>query len=288
MGKQMGNTLAGGFRNDVFGTSDMAESAQNAAAEQQRIAQQQQQAALTESRKYQTNMNALADMSPQEMAQHGQMLQSASKNLAQRQKLFDSVDPALMEASKQVLNLLQGGPSASTPARAAQRDQLVNQLRSQYGPGAENTSIGQHALQQFDMGTMGSRDQDLGTLMGVGQYGNQLANGVDQGISALGGAQQQLMNAQTAGTNSVLGSMMGTNQNVLNAAGASEVGNQIKYGAQKGFWDNWSQSSMKFGEAFGGAGVGKAMGGGGDGVQAKSPSSGWNPQGMGSNPYSGN
>lgn len=270
--------ITGSFRNGVFGTDKMAASAQAAAAEQQATAKSQQAAALDESRKYQTNMNALADMSPQQMSQHGQMLQAASKNLQQRQKMFDSIDPALMEASKQVLNLLQGGASASTPARSAQREQLVNQLRSQYGPGAENTSAGQQALQQFDMGTLGARNQDLGTLMGVGQYGNQLASGVDQGIGTLGGAQQQLMGAQTAGTNSVLGSMMGTNGAVLGGSGASEVANQINYGAQKGFWDNWAQSSMKFGEAFGGAGVGGSMGGkgGGGGGAGSVPNDGGN------------
>jgi len=264
MGKQVGDTLAGGFRNDVFGTTDMAESAQRAAAEQQRLAGSQQQQAVDYAKKYAADVSSLADLTPAQMAQHGQALQAASKNLMQRQKLLDSVDPALMEASKQVLNLLQGGDSASTPVRASQRAQLINQLRAQYGPGAENTSLGQRMLQQFDMGTLDRRSQDLGTLMGVGQYGQQLAAGVDQGIGSLGAAQSQLMGAQTQGANTVLGAMMGTNQNVLNAAGASEVGNQIKYGAQKGFWDNWSQSSMKFGENMGGMGMGMAGGGGGD------------------------
>ncbi len=264
-GSAFGDTLAGGFRNDVFGTSDQAAAAQDAAMQQQAMAKQQQSQAMD-----------LSKMTPQELQAYGGSLTAASSQLAQQQRLMDSIDPAVMEASKQVLKVLQGGQTGMGDAigqqRNSQRAALVNSLQSQYGPGAESSSIGQKALSQFDMQTnmmqQQGQGQTLGNLMGV-MDNKPNANGA---ISALNNAGQQFGNVQ----NRQLAAAFGTNPAMLNSAGADRTGDLIKAGAQRQFFDNWSNSSMKFGEMMGGSGMGQSSGGGGGGGG-----------GGGSNPTSG-
>lgn len=214
----------------------------------------------------------LSKMTPQELAAYGKSLDTAQTNLQSRQKLLDSVDPALMEASKQVLSIMKGGATAGTPARDAQRAQLVNQLRGQYGPGAENTSIGQKALMAFDNGTLDRRNTDLATNMGVLGFGQSLQAGVDQGIGVLSGAGNNFSNVQNRmlGTRlqtgaSTLAALTGTSQPVINAAGAPYLSDYLS--AQRS--EAKQHDAMNFvGSVFGmgrgsGGGGGGGMGGGG-------------------------
>lgn len=273
-GEGFGDFMAGGFRNDVFGTTKQASAAQAAAFEQQAETRRQQDLAT----KYATGMNAdlssLAQMSPQEMTAYDQTLQAASSQLQQQQRMMASIDPAIMNASKQILSVLQGGQTgignAMGAQRNAQRAELVNSLRAQYGPGAESSSIGQKQLQSFDRDTASlgaqGQSQTLGSLMGVVNGAPNLNTGL-AGLSGagqnFGSVQNRQIGAREAGGNAYLGALMGTSQGVINSSGADQTEQLIKSGAQRAFFDNWSNSSMKFGESFGGMGMGSAGGGGG-------------------------
>lgn len=297
-GKQMGNTLAGGFRNDVFGTTEEADAAQQAALQQQRTAQQMRTEAVGQARTGATNMADLAKATPQELQAYNQSLSAASDQLSKQQKLLDSIDPAIMEASKQVLSVLRGDQTGIGGAmgnqRNAQRAQLVSSLRAQYGPGAESSSIGQRTLSAFDRetATMGEQQRagTLNSLMGT-INARPSANGAIAGLSAaganFGGIQSRQLGAAEAGNSGILNAMSGTGQNVINSAGADQTGRMITSGAQRAFWDNWSNSSMKFGENMGGMGMGKASGGGGGGGGATGFDGNYDPNSM-SNGGSGN
>ena len=276
MGIGLGNTLAGDFRNDVFGTSDQADAAQNAADQQRRMAYGQQEAALTYATNYGKDLSSIAQANPQEMLAYGNSLSAASKQLDQQQRLIDSIDPALMEASKQVLGILRGDQTGVGNAigrdRMAQRQELVNSLRSQYGPGAESSSIGSRTLANFDRETSAlgaqSQNQSLGALsafMAGAPTANSGIQAVGQASQLFGANRQQQMAAKEAGGGAYMNALFGTNQAVLNTAGSDQTRRMITSGAQRQFWDNWSDSSMRFGESFGGMGMSKAMGGGGGG-----------------------
>lgn len=262
--------LTGTFRNDVFGTSDLADATQRANEEMQATAKQQRQEAIDAATKSGSAMRDLAGATPQELQAYTATLDSAQTQLDQRTRLLKSIDPAIMEASKQVLDVLQGKSTGVGNAigtqRAQQRQQLVNQLRSQYGPGAETSSLGQQALQKFDMETntmtANLQGSTLSNLYGVinGVNINDALQGTSMAGANFGNIQNRRLNAEQGAGNMLLGAMSGTNSAVLNTAGADQTANIINSGAQKQFWDNWSTSSMKFGEAFGGFGMGKAGG----------------------------
>lgn len=269
---QASKSVTGDFRNSVFGTNDLADATQQANLEQAAVAKQQRTEAIGAATSSGTAMRSLADATPQELSAYSASLDSSKIQLDQSTRLLQSIDPAIMEASKQVLKVLQGGQTGVGDALGAQRQQqrtqLVNQLRAQYGPGAETSSIGQQALQKFDMEsstlTAQTQGQTLSNLYGVMNGYN--INGSLQAVNAAGqnfsNIQNRKLGAEQSAGNMMLGAMAGTNGAVLQSAGADMTSQIIKAGAQKQVWDNWSNSSFKFGEAFGGMGAGKAGGGG--------------------------
>lgn len=166
-----------------------------------------------------------ANATPQELNILGQQYKAASQNLSQQQQLMSSIDPALMEASKQALAIMQGGTSAATQPmfalRNQQRQQLVASLQNQYGPGAESTSIGQQALQQFDMQTQNMQTGQLGNMMNMAETGggpglNNAINSLSQVGSGYNAIQSRQVNAA-----------LGTQQNMVNTAGAPYVGQTL-------------------------------------------------------------
>lgn len=79
------------------------------------------------------------------------------KNLARQEQLIAQIDPTIMEASQQALKLLRGEASSTLAPvqqqRDMQRQKLLNNLREQLGPGAENSTAGIQALTRFDSET---------------------------------------------------------------------------------------------------------------------------------------
>jgi hypothetical protein len=132
--------------------------------------------------------------SPEEMQALRKAFEQQSSVLQKQSKLFDSIDPSVMEASQQALNLMRGEEAKSlAPLREnmkRQRQQLVDRLREQLGPGAETSTAGIQALNRFDQQSsetlFGAQQQSMGNLFGMAQSGAQGRSALNQGSMALG------------------------------------------------------------------------------------------------------
>lgn len=274
--------MAGGKVLQSIGARKEARAAQNAADAQADEAKRARTEQVGEARHW-ADQSISAAMSTSELAAYDQSLGYAQKQAETDQRLIDSIDPSIMEASKQILGLLRGDQSSvgknMEAQRGQQREKLVNQLREQLGPGAENSSMGRQALLHFDSETAnvlnGSQQQSLAGLMGLVGQGNSITNRGIQSISNIGqlyGAQAQRMSAaqQNAGA-SVLNAMTGANQAVLQTAGSEYLGSQLMGRNQQQLGREWSQDSAQFMGIMGSAFTGSS-GGGGKGAPAQNTS----------------
>ena len=200
-----------------------------AAAAQLRQAKESQQMAIK-----------AAEAGPQELAALERSIQQQERGVAREEKFLGSIDPTLIEASQQALKLLRGEESSSLAPMKAQRDRqrkaLVDQLRSQLGPGAETSSAGIQALTQFDqqtsMGLAQQQQASLGQLLGSTQQSasqgrSSLANLGQQGLGIAGG----FSNIKARGVNAITGSQAGMSaagSAMTNAAGARYSGDQLR------------------------------------------------------------
>lgn len=270
--------MAGGKVLQSIGARKEARAAQNAADAQADEAKRARTEQVGEARHW-ADQSISAAMSAQELSAYDESLKYAQLQGENDQRLIDSIDPSLMEASKQVLGLLRGDQSSIGKnvenQRSMQRQQVLNQLREQLGPGAENSSIGRQALMRFDSETTnllsGAQQQGLGTLMGVLGQGHSITNRGITSISGLGqlyGAQAGRMSGtyQNAGA-SVLNAMTGANQAVLQTAGSEYLGSQLMGRNQQQIGREWSQDSAQFMGIMGSAFTGSS-GGGGKGAPA--------------------
>lgn len=275
-GKSFGAGLGGDWRNDVFGTTELSNSAQDVAMQRQRMAQSQADQ-YRQTAQAGFDKAALMSQSPQQLQALTSNLATAQKQADSDQKLMDAIDPAVMEASKQALSILQGGGAASqNPLMASlnnQRTQLVNSLREQYGPGAETSAIGQNALRQFDLQANQASVGSLGNLFGMMQQGSQTKSmlgqasmgGMSQAAQGFGQYGMQGADTQLRGTQMLLGGQQMGNSGLMDTVGANQVATMMQKGQQQAMFNKWSDSSFAFGEAFGGMGMGSAKGGGGGG-----------------------
>lgn len=186
-------------------------------------------AALAASKQTQQMAMGAAAPTALELGNMSAQLAQAGQALQRQQKLFDAVDPAMMEAGKQALQLMQG-QNASTVApmlaqRAQQRMQLQQQLQQQLGPGGASSSAGAQALANFDLQTSnfqaGLQQQMLGTMLG--QTNDTAASGMasgNQGASIFGQVQGQAANIQGRQMNAITG----TAENIITNSGAPFVG----------------------------------------------------------------
>lgn len=252
------------FRSDVFGINDQAKFAQGAAMAEQAA----RQAMTAEARAGRERIN-LAAQSPQELAALEKSLGAAQTQVDTELRQLAAIDPAIMEASKQVLGLLKGETAASNnpmmAQRTSQRQQLVNSLRAQYGPGAESTSIGQRALQQFDMesNSMFAQNQQnsLGNLFGIA---TTRVNGAGVGnllntAQGFGGMQSRLLGAEQFGSQNILAALGGEVQ----SAGAQFTGDMLRAGAQRQFFQQMEDDGRQIGRSWATMGMSNKGGGGG-------------------------
>jgi hypothetical protein len=81
-------------------------------------------------------------------------LQTQSRLLDQQEEILKQINPNIMEAAKQQLDLMQGretpGLRFAREGRQRQRQQLENQLRDQLGSAYATSTAGQDALRRFD------------------------------------------------------------------------------------------------------------------------------------------
>lgn len=232
--------------NEVSGANAAARAAQNAANATAAEAKNQRSIILAEGRKNQEAMLKLAEATPQEMAALDRSYAAANTTLDRQEKLINAIDPSLMEASKQALSILRGESNAgitnsTNNLRTAQRTKLVNQLREQYGPGAELSSIGQKALQAFDLQTdqlnQSNNSNALNQLLGIATTDvtnpmNNATSGLMRVGQGYGAVQDRKLNAQQNSGNAILNALSGTSSAIIQSAGAPYVGDAIKAQSQ--------------------------------------------------------
>lgn len=204
---------------------------------QARAAQGAANAQLAESRSVRNQALDIARATPAELRALEGQLTASERQLANAERMFESIDPAILEASDQILKILQGDQTSTggvyEAERTRQRESLMDTLRAQYGPGAEFTSLGRRALADFDnqtsVGSVGVRDQSLSTLSGIFGLGQNSNTAIGQAAQGLGNAAQVYAQPQ----NRQLSALFTGSQPVINSSGANFLGDQIKGQAQQ-------------------------------------------------------
>jgi len=142
------------------------------------------QAQLEEQRRMREEAKAAAKPTAAELKALNDQNAANTRDLERREKLLASSDPALIEAGRQALGLLQGKEVKSLDPirkrREQDREKLKQRLRDQLGPGFETSTAGAQALNQFDQATdenlFQAQSQQLGQLLGVAQNVQGLAS----------------------------------------------------------------------------------------------------------------
>jgi hypothetical protein len=229
-----------GLASQAIGGSQAASAAGKAARAQQKAAARQQKMAIE------------ASKSPQELESLERSLATQDKALARQEKLVEAIDPVTLEASRQALGLLRGEESKALDPirrqRQRQRKAMIDTLREQLGPGAETSSAGIQALQNFDTQTSeqieGAQSGALGQLFGIANTGSQgrqlqqVSQGFGNVASGFGARANRQVNAIT-----------GTASNIVGTAGAGQVAAGLR-----------GQSLSSFGSSLASAGIGAAGG----------------------------
>lgn len=209
-------------------------------------------------------------------------LQSA--DLARQEKLINAIDPALIEAGNQALQLLQGksAPVLSPMLQQRQQDRtkLESTLQSQLGGGYATSTAGIQALNQFDQQTnlltSQAQQQYAGNLLGVSASVRPNMSGIiNQNSQSLNGLSSSILGntgdiqkrQQNAYTN--LGNAAGMNS-LVPYAGAPYVGNYLNGQMWGGIFNSATNTLVQGGLAAGSAAAGMPpTGGGGGGTSIK-------------------
>jgi hypothetical protein len=166
--KQVGNLIG-----DLTGTNTLADAYGSASGAQLNQMNADRAMALQ-----------FVEPSPEEIQQLQQAIAVNKQDIARKQKLLDSSDPALIEAGKQALELMQGKQSGATSVmnrqRTEQRKALENTLASKLGPDYMQSSAGILALNKFDQESadlaQATQERTLGQLLGVTQNVQSFGN----------------------------------------------------------------------------------------------------------------
>lgn len=190
-------------------------------------------------RKERDATQAYDQYSPYQQAQIDKAIQSQTFNLQRQQRLVESIDPSLIEAGKQMKQLLDG---QSAPVlqnmkdqRMQQRQTLLDSLRQQVGPGAETSSVGLNALNKFDSETSnllsGAQQQYLNQVSGMALGGATSLGaslGAEAGRMADFGNQYGQIGLNKAGIiQGMAGASNGGFQSAVNSAGGNALQSQI-------------------------------------------------------------
>lgn len=284
-----GTALAGGIMS--ANAQGAAGAAQLAAAKDALQAQIQARTSGIAEAKASAAMSAGEIKSADQILQtRDQALSSSMASIQKQQTMLDQVAPNVQAAGQNLYSLLTGkSAEILAPMQTQlnnQRQQLVNKLSSQMGPGFMTSSAGMQALTQFDnqasltlnsaqmsaIQTVGAQYGALAGLQQQGQAGitSSTMNAFSQAQTANTGVLQAYQFAQNRETGAVLGAM-GSNQ--LNPFGvAASAG--APYAGQAALGGTISQLGQGIG-AFGGSLAGMSMmngaGGGGAGGGGANP-----------------
>lgn len=262
-----GAAVVGGAMQYIGGKKS-AKAAQKSARAQAAEAYRQRTETMAYAKENQANTLSAMN-SIEELNAFGQSLGYAQKQADQDQRLIDSIDPALMDASKQVLGLLKGDTSGVgnivNNQRAMQRQKLLSSLREQLGPGAETSTAGIQALTRFDSESASlsasTQGQSLASLMGLinGRPTNAGAGNIAQIGQLYGNRANRMGNATMQTGQSTLNAMMGTNAQVLQTTGHQYLGDQLSGRAMQQFGGQIVQGAATMaGGMYGGGGGGAA------------------------------
>lgn len=278
--------MAGGKALQMYGAQREAAAAANAAGQQYAEAKKQREALMAWAKNTQRETMKHAN-SVEELNAYDQSLKYAQKQADADQRLIDSIDPALMEASKQVLSLLKGEQSGLGNAignqRATQRNKLLSQLREQLGPGAETSTMGQQALMRFDAETaqLGAQaqGQSLAQAMGIiqGRPENRGMGAIADIGQLYGNRAGRLAQSQFNTGQGILQALGAGNAGVLQMTGYDQLKRQMTGRMQQQLGKEWSQDSAQFMGLMLGGMMGSPGGGSGS---ARNPS-----QSLGGNQY---
>jgi len=137
-----------------------------------------------------------AEATPEELAQLNRSIALNESDIARKEKLLASSDPALIEAGTQALQLLRGEEAKTlAPLRsniAKQESALRSKLAAQLGSGYENITAGIQALQAFN-------EQSNNAMANAQQATIGQLLGVAQDTSSRYGAQSNIANSGTIG-----------------------------------------------------------------------------------------
>lgn len=186
-------------------------------------AQDQANAQLDQEKQDRTLAQQYAN-NPAQLAALQEAITTNQQDISNKQKVLASVDPALIEAGKQALQLEQGKSAASLAPiqnqRAAGRSALQSQLQQQLGSGYATSSAGIQALNNYDQQTsnlMNNAQQSaISTYLGSAQNSAN-TNSLSNATNALTG----ISNGYGSMSANAIGALRGT---PISSAGAGSVG----------------------------------------------------------------
>lgn len=265
------NVATGGLSGQIAGAGQQADAAGNMANAQMQQAKANQDKALSYAAPTAAELSQIDSQLKQQTKY--QALQDAG--LKRDEDLLGSLDPALITAGKQA-NDLMNGKSAEILApmkqqQTMQRKQLEQKLAAQLGPGFATSSVGQSALQQFDMSSnMQLQQAQMSAFNQVSQF---MGYNLGQRTAIVGEERQGFRTGQEM-SSSTLGEMgdiqkrqvtatLGSNPALMQTAGGQYAGAM----AQGQVTSQTAHGIAQLGSTIAGAmtgSMGGAAGGGGD------------------------
>jgi hypothetical protein len=188
------------------------EGARKGGEAQARAAENAARAQLGEERRMREEATAVAEPTPEEIAQLNRTIEINEQDIKNKQRILDSVDPAIIEAGKQAAQLLRGEEAASLDPIRKQREKqelkLRETLRQRLGSGYETTSAGIEALRSFETETgmlmTQAQDQAIGRLLGTSISAKQLSN-LGSNAAMSGNIANLFGGIQSRRTNAIMG-----------------------------------------------------------------------------------
>jgi hypothetical protein len=187
-----------------------------------------------------------AEPSAAEMQQLQQAITLNTQDIARKEKILASTDPAIIEAGKQALQLLKGQEAATLDPirkqREKERQKLTEKLTAQLGSGFANTTAGAQALAAFDESTANAmtnaQQQSLSQLLGVSQ--NFSGAGLQSNISNAASLSSIFGNQSSRRVNAITG-------NPITAAGSQFVGDLANAQNTSNLFSNATSLAMMYG-----------------------------------------
>lgn len=178
-------------------------------------------------------LQAYSEYSPAQQASLDKAMAAQTQDLARQQQLVNNINPALLDAGKQMQQLLQGQAAPVLQnlqnQRQLQRQNMLDTLRQQMGPGAETSSLGQHEMMKFDSETSnilnGAQQSYLNEVSGLALGGNAtLSQSIGSATNNLGKLADSYGQIGLNKANIITGTqaqMAAPNQALINTAGSA-------------------------------------------------------------------